>query len=167
MSQIEEPCICTRWAGECWVEQMSRLYGRACKRQCGCIATKLSRLNACENWKVVRWCGSQASIWSDIPENLKSFSPYLFGKQYNNVLLSCQNSCWSSFFMLVTFCNIVLMPLFFFLSFTSTVAHSTSGTLSPHCFCCFFAYFTWCWCDAFLLLFYYLKNVFNYKIGWC
>jgi len=32
-------------------------------------------------------------IWSDIPENLKYFSPYSFGKQYENVLSSWQNSC--------------------------------------------------------------------------
>jgi len=32
-------------------------------------------------------------IWSDIPENLKCFSPYSFGKQYKKILLSCQNSC--------------------------------------------------------------------------
>jgi len=42
-------------------------------------------------------------FWSDIPENVKSLSPYSFGKQYKNVLLSCQNSCWLSFQMFVTF----------------------------------------------------------------
>ena len=54
-----------------------------------------------------------------------SSSPYSFRKQYENVLLSCQNSCQFSFYMLVTFCNIVLMPLFSLLSFTSTVAQLT------------------------------------------
>jgi len=47
-------------------------------------------------------------IWSNIPENLKSSSPYSFGKKYKKVMLSCQTSCWSSFYMLVTFCNIAL-----------------------------------------------------------
>jgi len=28
-------------------------------------------------------------VWSNIPENLKSSSPYSFGKQYKNVLLFC------------------------------------------------------------------------------
>jgi len=32
-------------------------------------------------------------ICSDIPEKLKSLSPYSFGKQYKNVLLSRRNSC--------------------------------------------------------------------------
>ena len=40
---------------------MSRLHGTACKRECGSIATKLSRFDACEDWKVVRWCRTQAS----------------------------------------------------------------------------------------------------------
>ena len=29
--------------------------------QCGSFATKVSRLDACENWKVVHWCRTQAS----------------------------------------------------------------------------------------------------------
>ena len=62
-------------------------------------------------------------ISSDIPENLKSFSPYSFAKQDKNALLSFQNSCWFSFCMLVTFRNIVLMSLLSLLSFTSTAAH--------------------------------------------
>ena len=66
-------------------------------------------------------------IWSNIPEKLKSSSPYSFGKKYKKVLLSCQTSCWSSFYMLVTFCNIALMPLFSLLS-TSIVAHPTPCT---------------------------------------
>jgi len=51
-------------------------------------------------------------IWSNIPENLKSSSPYTFGKKYKKVLLSCQTSCWFSFYMLVTFCNIALCQYF-------------------------------------------------------
>ena len=43
------------------MEQISRLHGTACQRQCGSIATKRSRLDACEDWKVVRWCRTQAS----------------------------------------------------------------------------------------------------------
>ena len=91
-------------------------------------------------------------IWSNIPEYLKSSSPFSFGKQYKNVLLSYQNSCWSSFYILVTFCNIVLMPLFSLLS-TSTVAHPTlvhRHAFPPRFFVCFFAYFTWPWFDAFI-----------------
>ena len=74
-------------------------------------------------------------IWSNIPENLKSSSPYLFGKKYKKVLLSCQTSCWTSFYMLVTFCNIALM-LLFSLQSTSIVAHPTPVHMHafPHCF---------------------------------
>jgi len=43
------------------VEQMSRLHGMACQRQCGLIVTKLNKLDACEDRKVVRWCREQAS----------------------------------------------------------------------------------------------------------
>ena len=43
------------------VEQMSRFHGTACYRQCDSNATKLSRLDACEDWKVVLWCRTQAS----------------------------------------------------------------------------------------------------------
>jgi len=48
-------------------------------------------------------------IWSNIPEKLKSSSPYSFGKKYKKVLLSCQTSCWSSFYMFVTFCLIFVL----------------------------------------------------------
>ena len=77
--------------------------------------------------------------------------PYSFGKKYNNILLSCQKACWSSFYILVTFCNIVLIPLFSFLSTSSPpLVHRHAF---PHCFfVVFLAYFTWCWFDAFLLL---------------
>jgi len=43
------------------VEKLSRLHDTACYRRCGSIAPMLSRLDACENWKVVRWCRTQAS----------------------------------------------------------------------------------------------------------
>jgi len=33
----------------------------ACWRLRGSIVTKLSRLDACEDWKVVCWCRAQAS----------------------------------------------------------------------------------------------------------
>jgi len=39
------------------MEQMSRLHGTACYRQCGFNAKKLSRLEACEDWNG----GTQAS----------------------------------------------------------------------------------------------------------
>jgi len=48
------------------------------------------------------WKNIVPKIWSDILEKLKSFSTYSFRKQYKNVLLSCRNSCWSSFYMLVS-----------------------------------------------------------------
>jgi len=60
-SRFEPPCICTRWTGERWVEQVSRLHGTTRWRQCGSIAMKLSRLDVCEGWKVVRWCRTQTS----------------------------------------------------------------------------------------------------------
>jgi len=40
---------------------MPRLHDTACYRRCGTIATKLSRLDASENLKVVRCCRTQAS----------------------------------------------------------------------------------------------------------
>ena len=61
VSRFEVPCICTRWMGEHWVEQMSRLHGTSCWRQCGSTVTKASRLDACEDWKVIRWCRTQTS----------------------------------------------------------------------------------------------------------
>ena len=56
VSRFERPCIPTRWAGV----QSSR-HGTAWWRQCDSTATKLSRLDGCEGWKVVRWCRSQVS----------------------------------------------------------------------------------------------------------
>jgi len=40
---------------------MARLHGTLCQRQCGSNGTRLSKLDACEDWKVVRWCMAQAS----------------------------------------------------------------------------------------------------------
>jgi len=46
VSQFEAPCVCTRWAGERWVEQTSRLHGRRARdsvtplqrtQQVGCL----------------------------------------------------------------------------------------------------------------------------------
>jgi len=52
-------------------------------------------------------------IWSDIPENMKSFSPLFIWKQHKNVLLyKLAKIPIDICFMLVTFYNIVLMPLF-------------------------------------------------------
>jgi len=62
-------------------------------------------------------------IWSNIPEKLKSSSPYSFGKKYikksrylaklpvdlRSICLS--HSVWFSFYILVPFCNIALMRL--------------------------------------------------------
>jgi len=55
VSQFEVPCICTQWMGECWVEQVSRLHGTMCQRQCsvtplqrssaGCIPMSFGRLS--------------------------------------------------------------------------------------------------------------------------
>jgi len=40
---------------------MSRFHDMACWRQCDFVAMKLCRLDACEDWKVVFWCRTQAS----------------------------------------------------------------------------------------------------------
>ena len=58
MCQFETPCIYTRWTGEQW----SRCSGaiERCARG-SFFATKLSRLDACEDGKVVRWFRTQAS----------------------------------------------------------------------------------------------------------
>jgi len=62
VSRFEVLCIPTRWTGEGWVEQISRFHGTTYKRQCDSHAAKLSRLNVCENRKVVRWCTQQWTI---------------------------------------------------------------------------------------------------------
>jgi len=88
-------------------------------------------------------------IWSDIPENLKSSSPYSFGKQYKNVLLSCENSCWSLFYVLVTFCNTVLMPRFSPIYLYICWPHPLYiGILFSRCFLLsfFLYYLTLIWC---------------------
>ena len=108
-------------------------------------------------------------IWSNIPEKLKSSSPYSSGKKYKKVLLSCQTSCWSSFYMLVTFCNIALMPLFSLLS-TSIVTHPTPvhRHAFPHCFLLLFFrlfYLTLIW--RFLLLLLLLVQRLQLKFGLC
>jgi len=68
------------------------------------------------------------------------------------------HSVWSSFYILVTFCNIALMPLFSLQS-TSIIAHPTPvhRHAIPHCFLfLIYAYFTWRWFDAFYFFYYYL-----------
>ena len=70
---------------------------------------------------------------------MKSSSPYSFGKKYKKVLLSCQTSGWSSFYIFVPFCNIALMLLFSLLS-TSIVTHPSPCTKT-------------CFSPLFLLLF--------------
>jgi len=49
----------------------------------------LPRMKTSPGQLSLKYIGSK--IWSNIPENLKSFSS--FAKQYKNVLLSFQNSC--------------------------------------------------------------------------
>ena len=46
------------------MEQVSRIHGMACQRQCGSIVTKLSRSDAREDRKVVRWCRALASSYN-------------------------------------------------------------------------------------------------------
>ena len=97
-------------------------------------------------------------IWSNIPEKLKSSSPYSFGKQHKKVLLSCQTSCWSSFYNLshsvkLRWCHCFpsYLPLWLL---TPPTIHRHAFT---HCFCCcFYAYFTWRWFGAFCYFYYYL-----------
>jgi len=68
--------------------------------------------------KALTYVGPQ--IWCDIPEKLKSLFTLFIGKTIQNSLLSCQYFCWFSFYMLVTFCNVVfiasLFPSSFYLS---------------------------------------------------
>ena len=47
--------VSTEW------KQMSRLRGTACCRQSGPLATKINRLDSCEDREVVCWCTTQAS----------------------------------------------------------------------------------------------------------
>jgi len=108
-------------------------------------------------------------IWSNILEKLKSSSPYSFGKTYKKVLLSCQTSWWSSFYILVPFCNIALMPLFSLLS-TSIVTHPTPvhRHAFPHCFLLLFLWLfhlTLIW--RFLLLLLLLVKRLQSKLGLC
>jgi len=56
VSQFEIPRITIQRTGDGWEEQMSRFNGMACWRQCGSFATKLSRLDACKDRNIVRWC---------------------------------------------------------------------------------------------------------------
>ena len=51
-------------------------------------------------------------IWSDIPKNLKSLSPFSFEKQYKNVLISANIPTDFHFICLSLFCNIVPCPYF-------------------------------------------------------
>jgi len=122
-------------------------------------STNIKRiLLLCKNTIYAEWIHTWVSpkIWYNIPENPKTFSPYSFAKQYKKVLLSCQNSCWFSFHMLVTFFNIVLMPLLSLLSFSLSLQLLTTPPVHRHalhalflCCCCFFAYFTWRRFDTF------------------
>jgi len=112
-------------------------------------------------------------IWSNIPDNLKSSSRYSFGKKYKKVPLSCQTSCWSSFYMLVTFCNIALMPLFSLLSTSSYSPPPVHKHAFPHCFlllflCLFHLTLIWCFLLLLLLLAKRLKLKFGlcYQQGW-
>ena len=116
-------------------------------------------------------------IWSNIPEKLKSTSHYSFGKKYKKFcylarlrvdlrFICLSHSVWPSFYILVTFCNIVLIPLFSLLS-TSTVTHPTPvhRHALPHCFllllfCLFHLTLIW----RFLLL---LVKRFQLKFGLC
>jgi len=68
-----------------------------------------------------------------------------------------QNSCWSSLYMFVTFCNIVLMPLLPPIYLHSCFPHPcTYSCFSPTVFCCLFSYFTWRWFDDFYYFHYFL-----------
>ena len=64
-------------------------------------------------------------------------------------------SCWSLFYMLVTFCNTVLMLLFPTIYLYSCSPHPLYiGMLFCQCFFfCFFSCFTWHWLSCFLITF--------------
>jgi len=79
-------------------------------------------------------------IWPDIRDNLKSFPPYSFGKQFKNVRQSCKIPVDFSFICLSLFRNIVLMFLYSLISSTSTVAQPIPqhiGMISSHGFLLF------------------------------
>jgi len=79
-------------------------------------------------------------------------------------------SCWSSFYMLVTFCLIFVLYSCHILKYCADAIifppiylYSCSphplyiGMLYPTVFCCcFYAFFTWRWFDAFSYFYYYL-----------
>jgi len=81
-------------------------------------------------------------IWSDIPKNLKCLWPYSFEKQYKNVLLSRQNSCWFSFHLLVTLYYFDA-PLFLYIFYLYSC--SPHAPVHKHVFlslsCCFVCLF--------------------------
>ena len=92
-------------------------------------------------------------MWSNIPENLKSLSPYYLE---NNIKTSCAPAilskfCWFSFICLSLLCNIVFMPLFSLVSSTCTTSHPTPlyrYAFLPLFIVVFFTYFIWRWFDA-------------------
>ena len=73
-------------------------------------------------------------FWSLIPDNLKSLSPYSFGKQCKKKLF-CHNSCCIRIICLSLFRNIVWIPHISLISFASTVAHPI-----PLCIGLFFSF---------------------------
>ena len=101
-------------------------------------------------------------IWSDISENFKSLSPQLFEKQYKEVLLSCQNSCWFLFHRLPLLCNIVFSATLFPYIFYLAVAPQSLdiGMLFPSVVVVLFTYFVLRWFFAFYY-FYYMWKALN------
>jgi len=84
------------------VEQVSRLQAMACWRQYGSFAAKLSRLDSCEDRKVVCWCRIQASLMAGSMRQVWALQHHT-GAQYSAVECSstqqkainndCKNYC--------------------------------------------------------------------------
>ena len=107
---------------------------------------------------------------------LKIWNLFRLGKQYKNALLSRQKSCWFSFYMLVTFCNIVLMPLFSLLLLPLQLLtprpvhrHAFLPLFLCCCFCLFYLTSIRCILLHFLLLVKRLQLIFvcaSNRAGW-
>ena len=77
--------------------------GMACWWECSSFETKPSRLDACENRKIVRWCRMQASSQAFWPlhntKHLRSFLKHAWKQKENSevwILDSCAIAVWNN-----------------------------------------------------------------------
>ena len=104
-----------------------------------------------KNWNLLRLI--------HLAKNIKK-SCYLARLPVDLRFFSLSHSVWSSFYILVTF---RIFPPIYLYSCSPHLLYI--GMLFPSVFCCcFYAYFTWRWFDAFYYFYYYLSNVFNYNL---